>query len=538
MAAAVAKRQHSRRRLAALTFLSNISLDGSHRDTNLGLILNVNIHAVAPNHHSQHNSQQQQRTVGSRSRLSSCTEHDIASGLGNHNNNNGQNSYGNHHHHDGVPPPLTNPVEIKRSGGNSSSMQKRREEFFGHGRSITFDDASYPTGGGGGGGSHKTSSSVYSAGSSFSSEGSPPTPPHHHYLISIDHADDDVADHHHHLHSRDVHLDEEGEEAEAEEEEEADLVDLDGKASGASFSSTNSSLNEQLPCCPGTTAEQSVGNGQLPAAVVSTTPLHVDNLGGRLGVSNSSSNSYLNQNQQPIAHLNSNLPHHHHQHPNRVRTTSFSSYRSSSSQQQLQRLAENSGASNGGQVLQTRCNRSYHDHSCCLTRNKDIIRDERIVFVTAKTRGPIGIFSSLSSGMHSSKRPGGGSRDHYHHGSSRQLSTITDGEPPNLLAQLGFESVGEEEVSFKGLLVSRLDQQLAAGGGRLPNTIPEAIAYNNSIVMNRSNTLVGAAAAAATAAAAASAATSATNTGASFPLSAPVLSPTTISGGGSPFSRR
>ncbi|XP_017493685.1 PREDICTED: ankyrin repeat and KH domain-containing protein mask-like, partial [Rhagoletis zephyria] len=185
--------------------------------------------------------------------------------------------------------------------------------------------------------------------------------------------------------------------------------------------------------------------------------------------------------------------------------------------------------------------------------------------------------------MHSSKRPGGGSRDHYHHGSrsdhsakeatisgsgssgssgsdrggigggggshhlnssnkrhtryisgSRQLSTITDGEPPNLLAQLGFEAVGEEEVSFKGLLVSRLDQQLAAGGGRLPNTIPEAIAYNNSIVMNRSNTLVGAAAAAATAAAAASAA-SATNTGASFPLSAPVLSPTTISGGGSPF---
>ena len=212
--------------------------------------------------------------------------------------------------------------------------------------------------------------------------------------------------------------------------------------SGASFSSTNSSLNEQLPCCPSTTAEQSVGNGQLPVAVVSTTNTlcskhskqqppfgSVDNLGGRLGVSNSSSNSYLNQSQQPIAHLNSNLPHHHHhQHPNRVRTTSFSSYRSSSSQQQLQRLAESSGgASNGGQVLQTRCNRSYHDHSCCLTRNKDIIRDERIVFVTAKTRGPIGIFSSLSSGMHSSKRPGGGSRDHYHHGSRYvQIFLIVD----------------------------------------------------------------------------------------------------------------
>lgn len=44
MATIVKQRQQSRRHLAAITFLSNISLDGSHRDTNLGLIFNVNLH--------------------------------------------------------------------------------------------------------------------------------------------------------------------------------------------------------------------------------------------------------------------------------------------------------------------------------------------------------------------------------------------------------------------------------------------------------------------------------------------------------------
>lgn len=39
MATTIVKRQASRRRIAAINFLSNISLDGSHRDTKLGLVI-------------------------------------------------------------------------------------------------------------------------------------------------------------------------------------------------------------------------------------------------------------------------------------------------------------------------------------------------------------------------------------------------------------------------------------------------------------------------------------------------------------------
>src|SRR5699024_4928 len=92
----------------------------------------------------------------------------------------------------------------------------------------------------------------------------------------------------------------------------------------------------------------------------------------------------------------------------RFRTTSFGSYRSSSVNSHHTR--------DSGTTLQTRCNRSYHDNTCCLTKNKDI-KDERIVFVTGKTRGPIAIFSALSTSH--SKRSHRDHHNYHHHHSSR-----------------------------------------------------------------------------------------------------------------------
>ncbi|KAI2800550.1 CDK5 and ABL1 enzyme substrate 1 [Blomia tropicalis] len=430
--AATVKRQQSRRRLAAITFLSNISLDGSHRDTNLGVVFNVNIHQTSSpdvvHHQMIHGN-----CMIDHPHLNLDHDHHIYNGLDNKEN--------------------TKTMVLATTTTKAMDIQRRRDDFSAT-RSMTFDGSNY--------GHHnhhqstcnavgmsimtngpKTSSSVYSGASSLSTS---------------------IAN------------------------------------------STNSSLyNEsQLEQCDSSMV--TISNGHL---TTSTTTTGGDSDSPKIGPFGSLENLGYSNSVGKLSGcgggsttaVSSGY---------RFRATSFSSYRSSSAN------SHHSSINFPTNSAPVRCGRNYHDQTCCLVKNKPI-KDERIIFVTSKTRGPIGIFSSLS--MNHVKRAS--QRDahhhHHHHGSrfdlksiifqftsdakesvhhlssnnkrqtryisgSRQLSTIADGESSiNLLAQLGFDN--EHEISFISLLNN-------GEGTTRPNTISEAIAFNNSIIMNRSNYLM------------------------------------------------
>ncbi|KAK1135941.1 hypothetical protein K0M31_000513 [Melipona bicolor] len=80
--AAALKKNHSRRRLAALTFLSNISLDGSHRDTKLAVLSrNGAAHArtLSDSQAHQVDVRQANLTISTEEVLDDCTEEHLIS---------------------------------------------------------------------------------------------------------------------------------------------------------------------------------------------------------------------------------------------------------------------------------------------------------------------------------------------------------------------------------------------------------------------------------------------------------------------------
>lgn len=404
MAAAAIKHQQSRRRLAAFTFLSNISLDGSHRDTNLGLIFDLNIHEKI-------------KKIEDKIDSKSCFQCSAEP------NSNKENINWNQHHQN---------RDVVLLGDQSSSIDSQCDKDHDQ-RSMSIDvnhqnQINHPTCCG------TKYSSAHSVSSSISSDNSNPSPSLQTNRLAPTHG--------------------------ILEPHSADICSTKNGDACFGCQSCNKLMKNVKPSSIGGASGLSNGSSSTKSSLNES-----ENENNEL---NNNSNYCKKQNHKNNYGSLENLGYRGH---NRLRTTSFGSYKST--------LSSSTRSGNS---------RQCPDSINC---KKDNVQENKLVLLTSK-RGPITIYSSIpvNHKRHHNHHHGHSRSDsvkEYHSfnssskrstryiSGSRQLSTITDGEA----CQTGLDTI-EEEKSFKPLLMDE-EQKYK------PNNITEAIIYNNSIVMNRNS---------------------------------------------------